>query len=56
MKGWRDLFHGTLLAIATGPASTTVLDWLLKVKDLEHNVSLIKITVHSQHAKNQLNL
>ena len=44
------------LAIATRPTSTTALDWLLKVKDLEHNVSLIKITIHSQHAKNQLNL
>ena len=38
--GWKDcqtLFHGTLLATARGPTSTTAVDWHLKVKDIEYH-------------------
>ena len=43
--GWKDrqiLFHRTLLATARGAKSTTAVDWHLKVKDIENNVSLTK--------------
>ena len=45
------LFHRTTLAAARGSKSTTAVDWHLKVKDIEYNVSLIKyycITVSMQ--------
>ena len=45
------LFHRTLLATARGPTSTTAIDWHLKVKDIECDVSLTKyycITVSMQ--------
>ena len=51
---WKDkktLFHKTLSATIEGPTSTTAVDWHLKVKDIEHNVSLTKnycITVSMQ--------
>ena len=42
MEGWTDPIHGTILATARGPTSTTAVDWHLKVKDVECNVSLTK--------------
>ena len=52
--GWKDgqtLFHRILPATARGLASTTAVDWHLKVKDKEYNVGLTKnycITVSMQ--------
>ena len=43
MAGEKDrqtLFHRTLWAIAEGPTSTAVVQWHLKVKDIECDVSL----------------
>ena len=45
MAGQKDektLFHTILLATAQGPTSTTAVDWHLKVKDIEYDVSLTK--------------
>ena len=45
-----------LPATARSSTSATAVDWSLKVKDTEYDVSLTKkILHHSQHAKNQLN-
>ena len=46
MSGSKDgqtLFHGILPATARGVASKTVINWHLKVKDIEYNVGLTKI-------------
>ena len=51
MKEGQTLFHRILPATAGGLASTTVVDWHLKVKDIEYNVGLTKnycITVSMQ--------
>ena len=55
-KNGRTLFHRILSATAMGLISTTVVEWHLKVKDTDYDVSLTKkILYHSQDAKNQLN-
>ena len=52
----RTLFHRILSATAMGLISTTAVEWHLKVKDTDYDVSLTKkILYHSQDAKNQLN-
>ena len=54
MAGRKDgetLFHRTLPATIRGPTSTTAVDWHLKVKDIDYDVSLTKnysITVSMQ--------
>ena len=54
MSGRKDrqiLFHGILPATSRGLASKTVINWHLKVKDIEYNVGLTKnycITVSMQ--------
>ena len=54
MSGGKDrqiLFHGILPATSRGLASKTVINWHLKVKDIEYNVGLTKnycITVSMQ--------
>ena len=50
MEGWTDLFHRILLATARGPTSRTAVDWHLKVKDMDDNVSLTKKSTASQSA------
>ena len=50
-KDGQTLFQRTLLVTAGSPTMTTVVDWHLKVKDIEYNVSLTKnycITVSMQ--------
>ena len=45
MSGGKDgqtLFHGILPATARGLASKNVVNWHLKVKDIEYNVGLTK--------------
>ena len=45
MVEWKDrqtLFHGILLANTRGLTCTTPVEWYLKVKDIEYNVSLTK--------------
>ena len=45
MTGWKvrqTLFHRTLPATAGGPTNTTGVEWHLKVKDIEYDVSLTK--------------
>ena len=51
MEDGQTLFHRILSAAAGGLASTTVVDWHLKVKDIQYNVGLTKnfsITVSLQ--------
>ena len=54
MSGGKDeqtLFHGIHPATARGLANKTAINWHLKVKDIEYNVSLTKnycITVSMQ--------
>ena len=51
MEDGQTLFHRILPAAAGGLASTTVVDWHLKVKDIQYNVGLTKnfsITVSLQ--------
>ena len=58
MSGGKDgqtLFHRILPATARGLASTTAVDWYLKVKNKKCNVGLTKNYSISQHSKNQLN-
>ena len=45
MAGQKDektLLHKILLATAQGSTSTTAVDWHLKVKDIEYDVSVTK--------------
>ena len=54
MTGWKvrqTLFHRTLPATAGGPTNTTGVEWHLKVKDIEYDVSLTKnyFTAVSMH-------
>ena len=42
-KNEQTLFYRALLATARGPTSTIAVDWHLKVKDIECDVSLTKI-------------
>ena len=44
------LYHRTFQATARGPTSITVVDWYLKVKDIENVVSLTKKMTVSQSA------
>ena len=44
------LYHRTFQATARGPTSITVVDWYLKVKDIENVVSLTKKMAVSQSA------
>ena len=41
-KDRQTLFHRTISGTARSPTSTTAVDWLVKVKYIEHNVGLIK--------------
>ena len=45
MAGQKDrqtLFHRTIPGTARSPTSTTAVDWLVQVKDIEYNIGLIK--------------